>query len=71
MGTDKTDQDHYGKIKLELNLLKDDYLRSYNKNYEQVENTTRIFGNQIENITANEIKPENLGNHLLNLSHIG
>ncbi|MFQ6623947.1 hypothetical protein Gotur_003356, partial [Gossypium turneri] len=47
--------------KIELDLQKYDYLRSFHKNYEQVENTTIIFGNQIENTTTNEIKSKNLG----------
>ncbi|MBA0611012.1 hypothetical protein Godav_011733, partial [Gossypium davidsonii] len=51
----------YGKRKIEPNLQKHDYLRSFNKSYEQFENTTRIFGNQTENIATNEIKSENLG----------
>ncbi|MBA0634295.1 hypothetical protein Godav_025190 [Gossypium davidsonii] len=58
MNTDQTDP--HGKRKLEPDLQKDDYLRSFNKSYEQVENTTRIFGNQTENIATNEIKSENL-----------
>ncbi|MBA0672423.1 hypothetical protein Goklo_029638, partial [Gossypium klotzschianum] len=41
MNTDQTDP--HGKRKLEPDLQKDDYLRSFNKSYEQVENTTRIF----------------------------
>ncbi|MFQ6628649.1 hypothetical protein Gotur_006929 [Gossypium turneri] len=59
MDTDQTDP--HGKRKIEPNLQKDDYLRYFNKSYEQVENTTRIFGNQTENIATNEIKIENLG----------
>ncbi|MBA0766986.1 hypothetical protein Gotri_015968, partial [Gossypium trilobum] len=61
MDTDQTDQDPYGKRKLEPDLQKDDYLRSFHKNYKQVEITTRIFGNQTENIATNEIKSKNLG----------
>ncbi|MBA0672223.1 hypothetical protein Goklo_007493 [Gossypium klotzschianum] len=41
MDTDQTDP--HGKRKIEPNLQKDYYLRSFNKSYEQVENTTRIF----------------------------
>ncbi|MBA0618772.1 hypothetical protein Godav_028070, partial [Gossypium davidsonii] len=59
--TDQTDHDLYAKRKLESDFQKDDYLRSFHKNYEQDENTTRIFGNQTENIATNEIKFENLG----------
>ncbi|MBA0733229.1 hypothetical protein Gogos_017264, partial [Gossypium gossypioides] len=59
MDTDKTDP--YGKRKIEPNLQINDYLRSFNKDYEKVENTTRIFGNQIKNIATNEIKSKNLG----------
>ncbi|MBA0630344.1 hypothetical protein Godav_002458, partial [Gossypium davidsonii] len=61
METDQTDQDSNRKRKLDSDILKDGYLRSFNKKYEQVENTIRIFGNQIENIATNEIKSENLG----------
>ncbi|MBA0637570.1 hypothetical protein Godav_029560 [Gossypium davidsonii] len=61
MKTDQIDQDPNGKRKLDLDILKYDYLRSFNKKYEQVENTTRIFGNQTENIATSEIKFENLG----------
>ncbi|MFQ6644084.1 hypothetical protein Gotur_018807 [Gossypium turneri] len=57
--TDQTDS--YGKRKIESNLQNDDYLRSFNKDFEKVENTTRILGNKIENIATNEIKTENLG----------
>ncbi|MFQ6644083.1 hypothetical protein Gotur_018804 [Gossypium turneri] len=56
--TDQTDS--YGKRKIESNIQNDDYLRSFNKDFEKVENTTRIFGNKIENIATNEIKTENL-----------
>ncbi|MFQ6619562.1 hypothetical protein Gotur_000646 [Gossypium turneri] len=59
MDTDQTDP--HGKRRIESDLQKDDYLRSFNKDYEKVENTTRIFGNQTENIATNEIKSENLG----------
>ncbi|MBA0640687.1 hypothetical protein Goklo_023596 [Gossypium klotzschianum] len=41
MDTDKTYL--YGKRKIESDLQKDDYLRSFNKDLEKVENTTRIF----------------------------
>ncbi|MFQ6628543.1 hypothetical protein Gotur_007318 [Gossypium turneri] len=51
----------HGKRKIEPDLQKNDYLRSFNKYYEKVKNTTRIFGNQTENIDTNEIKFENLG----------
>ncbi|MBA0608781.1 hypothetical protein Godav_020964, partial [Gossypium davidsonii] len=61
MDIDKTYQDPYGKRKLEPDIQKDDYLRFFNKNYEQVESTTRIFDNQTENIATNEIKSKNLG----------
>ncbi|MBA0604559.1 hypothetical protein Godav_017210, partial [Gossypium davidsonii] len=59
MDIDQTDS--YEKRKIESDLQNDDYLRSFNKDYEKVENTTRIFGNQTENIATNEIKSENLG----------
>ncbi|MFQ6669863.1 hypothetical protein Gotur_034948 [Gossypium turneri] len=59
MDTDQTDP--YGKRKIESDLQNDDYLRSFNKNFEKLENTTRIFGNKTENIATNEIKTENLG----------
>ncbi|MFQ6658267.1 hypothetical protein Gotur_027611 [Gossypium turneri] len=59
MDIDQTDP--HGKRKIEPGLQKYDYLRSFNKSYEQVENTTRIFGNQTENIVTNEIKSKNLG----------
>ncbi|MBA0780685.1 hypothetical protein Gotri_004762, partial [Gossypium trilobum] len=48
MNTDQTDP--YGKRKIESDLQNDDYLRSFNKDFEKFENTTRIFGNKIENI---------------------
>ncbi|MBA0655733.1 hypothetical protein Goklo_008181 [Gossypium klotzschianum] len=39
-----TDQiDLYGKRKFESDLQKDDYLRSFNKDLEKVEDTTRLF----------------------------
>ncbi|MBA0742357.1 hypothetical protein Gogos_015425 [Gossypium gossypioides] len=60
MDTDQTDHDPHGKRKLESDFQKDDYLRSFHKNDEQDENTTRIFGNQTKNIATNEIKSENL-----------
>ncbi|KAH1113672.1 hypothetical protein J1N35_007050 [Gossypium stocksii] len=56
---DKTDP--YSNRKIESDLQKEDYFRSFNKDYKQVENTTRIFGNQTETIAANDIKFENLG----------
>ncbi|MFQ6664772.1 hypothetical protein Gotur_031769 [Gossypium turneri] len=57
-----TDQKYpYGKRKIELDLQNDDYLRYFNKDFEKVENTTIIFGNNIENIAINEIKTENIG----------
>ncbi|MBA0861575.1 hypothetical protein Goshw_029181, partial [Gossypium schwendimanii] len=59
MDIDQTDP--YGKRKIELDLQNDDYLRSFNKDFDKVENTTRIFGNKTENIATNEIKTENLG----------
>ncbi|MBA0746599.1 hypothetical protein Gogos_009103 [Gossypium gossypioides] len=59
MDTDQTDP--HGKRKIEQDLQKDDYLRSFNKDYETVENTTRILGNQTENIATNDIKSENFG----------
>ncbi|MBA0786341.1 hypothetical protein Gotri_026049, partial [Gossypium trilobum] len=59
MDIDQTDL--YGKRKIESNLQNDDYLRSFNKIFEKVENTTRIFYNKIKNIATNEIKPENPG----------
>ncbi|MFQ6635124.1 hypothetical protein Gotur_010801 [Gossypium turneri] len=58
MDNDQTDP--YGKRKIESNLQNDDYLRSFNKDFDKVENTTRIFGNKTENIATNEIKTENL-----------
>ncbi|MBA0608670.1 hypothetical protein Godav_020862, partial [Gossypium davidsonii] len=59
MDIDQTDL--YGKRIIESDLQNDDYLRSFNKNFKKVENTTRIFYNKIENIATNEIKPENPG----------
>ena len=59
MDTDQTDP--YGKRKLESDIQKDDYLRALNKDFETVENTTRIFGNQTENIATNEVKTEYTG----------
>ncbi|MBA0626533.1 hypothetical protein Godav_004189, partial [Gossypium davidsonii] len=57
-----TDQTYpYRKRKIESDLQNDDYLRSFNKDFEKVENTTRIFGNKTENIATNEIKTENPG----------
>ncbi|MBA0550680.1 hypothetical protein Golob_021604, partial [Gossypium lobatum] len=50
--------DPYGKRKIEPDLQKDDYLISFNIDFENVENTTRIFGNKIENIATNDVKPE-------------
>ncbi|MFQ6653493.1 hypothetical protein Gotur_024870, partial [Gossypium turneri] len=50
--------DPYGKRKIYSDIQTDDYLRSYNKDFEKVENTTRIFGNKIENIATNDVKPE-------------
>ncbi|MBA0662152.1 hypothetical protein Goklo_006335, partial [Gossypium klotzschianum] len=39
-----TDQTYpYRKRKIESDLQNDDYLRSFNKDFEKVENTTRIF----------------------------
>ncbi|MBA0745449.1 hypothetical protein Gogos_008024, partial [Gossypium gossypioides] len=35
--------DPYGKRKIESDIQIDDYLRYYNKDFEKVENTTRIF----------------------------
>ncbi|MBA0628629.1 hypothetical protein Godav_023325 [Gossypium davidsonii] len=61
MDTDQTNYNLHGKRKIEPDLQKYDYLRPFHKNYEQVENTTIIFGNQTENIATNEIKSENLG----------
>ncbi|MFQ6648339.1 hypothetical protein Gotur_020727 [Gossypium turneri] len=59
MDTDQTDP--YGKRKIESDLQNDDYMRSFNNDFENVKNTTRIFGNKTENIATNEIKTENLG----------
>ncbi|KAK5812529.1 hypothetical protein PVK06_027961 [Gossypium arboreum] len=56
MDTEETNL--YGKRKIESDLHYDDYLRTFNKNFEKVESTTRIFGNQTENIATNEIKSE-------------
>ncbi|MBA0769937.1 hypothetical protein Gotri_018623, partial [Gossypium trilobum] len=53
--------DPYGKRKIESDLQKDDYLRTFNKDFEKVKNTTRIFYNTIENIAINDVKPEYLG----------
>ncbi|MFQ6653141.1 hypothetical protein Gotur_024692, partial [Gossypium turneri] len=53
--------DPYGKRKIESDIQTDDYLRSYNKDFEKVENTTRIFGNKIENIATNDVKLEYRG----------
>ncbi|MBA0880027.1 hypothetical protein Goshw_015505 [Gossypium schwendimanii] len=53
--------DPYGKRKIESDLQKDDYLRSFNKDFEKVENKTRIFGNKTENIATNDVKPKYLG----------
>ncbi|MBA0629536.1 hypothetical protein Godav_024078, partial [Gossypium davidsonii] len=47
--------------KIELDLQNDDYLRSFNKDFEKVKNTTRIFCNKTESIATNEIKIETLG----------
>ncbi|KAH1073487.1 hypothetical protein J1N35_025815, partial [Gossypium stocksii] len=52
---EKDKKDPYGKRKIEPYLQKDDYLRSFNKDKEQVEETTRIF----ETIATNDVKPEN------------
>ncbi|MBA0747804.1 hypothetical protein Gogos_004689, partial [Gossypium gossypioides] len=57
MDTDQTDP--YRKRKIESDLQNDDYLRSFNKDFEKFENTTRIFGNKTENIATNEMKTEN------------
>ncbi|MBA0636507.1 hypothetical protein Godav_021926 [Gossypium davidsonii] len=59
MDTNQTDP--YGKRKIESDFQNDDYLRFFNKDFEKVENTTRILGNKIENIATNEIKPGNPG----------
>ncbi|KAK5825949.1 hypothetical protein PVK06_020839 [Gossypium arboreum] len=59
MDTEETDP--YGKRKMESDIQNDDYLRALNKDFEKVENTTRIFGTQTENIATNEIKTEYLG----------
>ncbi|MBA0745814.1 hypothetical protein Gogos_008373 [Gossypium gossypioides] len=56
MDTEQTDP--CGKRKIESDLQKDDYLRSFNKDFEKVENTTRIFCNKTENIATNDVKPE-------------
>ncbi|MFQ6623863.1 hypothetical protein Gotur_003909, partial [Gossypium turneri] len=50
--------DPYGKRKIDSDIQTDDYLRSYNKDFEKVENTSRIFGNKTENIATNDVKPE-------------
>ncbi|MBA0761225.1 hypothetical protein Gotri_023902, partial [Gossypium trilobum] len=50
--------DPYGKRKIESNLQKDDYLRSFNNDFEKAENKTRIFGNKTENIATNDVKPK-------------
>ncbi|MBA0854984.1 hypothetical protein Goshw_007537 [Gossypium schwendimanii] len=59
MDTEPTDP--YGKRKIESDIQADDYLRSYNKDFEKVENTTWIFGNKIKNIATNDVKPEYRG----------
>ncbi|MFQ6634690.1 hypothetical protein Gotur_010395, partial [Gossypium turneri] len=56
MDTEPTDP--YGKRKIDTDIQTDDYLRSCNKDFEKVENTTRIFGNKTENIATNDVKPE-------------
>ncbi|MFQ6625970.1 hypothetical protein Gotur_006059, partial [Gossypium turneri] len=56
MDTDPTDS--YGKRKIESDIQIDAYLRSSNKDFEKVENTTRIFGNKTENIATNDVKLE-------------
>ncbi|MFQ6659095.1 hypothetical protein Gotur_028111, partial [Gossypium turneri] len=56
MDTKQTDP--YEKRKTKSDLQKDDYLRSSNKDFEKVENTTRIFSNKTENIATNDVKPE-------------
>ncbi|MBA0671166.1 hypothetical protein Goklo_023964, partial [Gossypium klotzschianum] len=50
--------DPYGKRKIDSDIQIDDYLRSYNKDFEKVENTTRIFGNKTKNIATNDVKHE-------------
>ncbi|MBA0861603.1 hypothetical protein Goshw_029458, partial [Gossypium schwendimanii] len=55
---DTEQTDLYGKRKIKSNLQKDDYLRTFNKDFEKVKNTTRIFYNKIENIATNDVKPE-------------
>ncbi|MBA0867255.1 hypothetical protein Goshw_028790, partial [Gossypium schwendimanii] len=40
MDTDQTDT--YGKRQIESDLQNDDYLRSFNKDFEKVKNATRI-----------------------------
>ncbi|MBA0862323.1 hypothetical protein Goshw_007169 [Gossypium schwendimanii] len=59
MDTKQTDP--YGKRKIESDLQKDDYLRSFNKDFEKVKNTAKIFGNKTENIVTNDVKPEYIG----------
>ncbi|KAH1091863.1 hypothetical protein J1N35_019120 [Gossypium stocksii] len=54
---EKDKKDPYGKRKIESDIQKDDYLRSFNKDNELVEETTRIF----ETIATNDVKPENPG----------
>ncbi|MFQ6644834.1 hypothetical protein Gotur_019544, partial [Gossypium turneri] len=58
MNTDQTNP--YEKRKIESDLQNNDYMRSFNKNFEKVKNTTRIFGNRTKNIATNEIKTENI-----------
>ncbi|MBA0608675.1 hypothetical protein Godav_020867, partial [Gossypium davidsonii] len=58
---DTEQADPYGKRKIESDLQKDNYLRSFNKDFEKVENKTRIFGNKTENIATNDVKPKYLG----------
>ncbi|KAH1091464.1 hypothetical protein J1N35_018721 [Gossypium stocksii] len=54
---EKDKKDPYGKRKIESDIQKDDYLRSFNKDNELVEKTTRIF----ETIATNDVKLENPG----------
>ncbi|MBA0562241.1 hypothetical protein Golob_007302, partial [Gossypium lobatum] len=50
--------DPYEKQKAESDLQKEDYMRSFNKDFEKVENTTRIFSNKTKNIATNDVKPK-------------
>ncbi|MFQ6648742.1 hypothetical protein Gotur_021127 [Gossypium turneri] len=56
MDTEPTDP--YGKRKIESDSQTNDYLRTFNKDFEIDKDTIRIFGNKTENIATNDVKPE-------------